>query len=62
MLDDIVEFDEQVIEKYLEGKEISKDEIKTCIRKGVLTIGLFPVLCGTAFKNKGVKALLDAIV
>ncbi len=62
MLDDIVEFDEKIIEKYLDGKELSNDEIKTCIRKGALSTNLFPVLCGSAFKNKGVKALLDAII
>lgn len=62
MLDDVVEYDDAVMDKYLNGQEISNDEIRTCIRKGVLSTNLFPVLCGTAFKNKGVKALLDAIV
>ncbi|QZX48978.1 elongation factor G [Mycoplasma sp. E35C] len=62
MLDEIVTFDEAVMEKYLEGQEISKAEIKSCIRKGVISSSLFPVLCGTAFKNKGVKPLLDAVV
>ncbi|WP_027121844.1 elongation factor G [[Mycoplasma] imitans] len=62
MLDEIVTFDESVMEKYLEGQEISKAEIKSCIRKGVVSSTLFPVLCGTAFKNKGVKPLLDAVV
>lgn len=62
MLDEIVTFDEAVMEKYLDGQEISKAEIKSCIRKGVVSSTLFPVLCGTAFKNKGVKPLLDAVV
>lgn len=62
MLDDVVQFDEVVMEKYLNGETISEEEIKTCIRKGVISTELYPVLCGTAFKNKGVKKLLDAVV
>ncbi|MBD5446078.1 MAG: elongation factor G [Mycoplasma sp.] len=62
MIEEIVNFDDAIMEKYLNGNEISVDEIKTCIRKGVLTANFFPVICGTSFKNKGVKALLDAVV
>lgn len=62
MLDDVVQFDEAVMEKYLNGEELSIEEIKACIRKGVIATELYPVLCGTAFKNKGVKKLLDAVV
>lgn len=62
MLDDVVQFDEAIMEKYLNGEELTIDEIKLCIRKGVIATELYPVLCGTAFKNKGVKKLLDAIV
>ncbi len=62
MLDDIVEFDDEVMEKYLGGSELTTEEIKKCIRKGVISTKLYPVLAGTAFKNKGVKLLLDAIV
>ncbi len=62
MLDDIVEFDDAVMEKYLSGETLTADEIKSCIRKGVISTKLYPVLCGTAFKNKGIKLLLDAIV
>ncbi len=62
MLDDVVQFDESIMEKYLNGETITEDEIKKCIRKGVISTELYPVLCGTAFKNKGVKKLLDAIV
>ncbi len=62
MLDDVVQFDEGIMEKYLNGETITEEEIKKCIRKGVISTELYPVLCGTAFKNKGVKKLLDAIV
>lgn len=57
-----VEQDEQAMEDYLEGKEISLDTLKKCIRKGTLAQDFVPVLCGTAFKNKGVQLLLDAVV
>lgn len=62
MIEEIVNFDDKVMENYLSGKELSVAEIKSCIRKGVLTAEFHPVVCGTAFKNKGVKLLLDAIV
>lgn len=62
MLDIIVEADDAAMEAYLEGKEICLDLIKSCIRKGTIK-GLFvPVFCGTAFKNKGIQPLLDAVV
>lgn len=62
LLDIAVEADDAVMETYLEGKEPTSDQIKHCIRKGVLK-GLFvPVLCGSAFKNKGVQPLLDGVV
>ena len=57
-----VEEDEQAMEDYLEGKEIPIETIKKCIRKGTLAQDFVPVLCGTAFKNKGVQLLLDAVV
>ena len=57
-----VEQDEQAMEDYLEGKEISIETLKKCIRKGTLNQDFVPVLCGTAFKNKGVQPLLDAVV
>ena len=57
-----VEQDEQAMEDYLEGKEISIETLKKCIRKGTLAQDFVPVLCGTAFKNKGVQLLLDAVV
>ena len=57
-----VEEDEQAMEDYLEGKEISLETLKKCIRKGTLSQSFVPVFCGTAFKNKGVQLLLDAVV
>jgi elongation factor G len=57
-----VEQDEQAMEDYLEGKEISIETLKKCIRNGTLTQDFVPVLCGTAFKNKGVQLLLDAVI
>lgn len=57
-----VEMDDQAMEDYFEGKEISTEMLKKCIRKGTLAMSFVPVLCGTAFKNKGVQPLLDAVV
>ena len=57
-----VEQDEQAMEDYLEGKEVSIETLKKCIRKGTLAGEFVPVLCGTAFKNKGVQPLLDAVI
>jgi elongation factor G len=57
-----VEVEDDLMEKYLNGEEVSEEEIKKCIRKGVITGAFVPVLCGSAFKNKGVQPLLDAVV
>ena len=57
-----VEEDEQAMEDYLEGKDISVETLKKCIRKGTLSQSFVPVFCGTAFKNKGVQPLLDAVI
>ena len=57
-----VEQDDQAMEDYFEGKEISIATLKKCIRKGTLSMSFVPVLCGTAFKNKGVQPLLDAVI
>ena len=57
-----VEADDQAMEDYLEGNDISVDTLKKCIRKGTIEFKFVPVLCGTAFKNKGVQPLLDAVV
>ena len=62
LIESVVEFDDSLMEKYLEGEELSVDEIKSAIRKGVLEVKFFPVMCGTALGNKGTKLLLDAIV
>ncbi len=62
MIEAISDVDEKVMEKFLDGKEVSADEIRAALRKGAVEMRLTPVLCGTAFKNKGVQHLLDAIV
>lgn len=62
LLEAVAEFDDKIMEKYLEGGELSSEEIKKCIRIGTVLGKLVPVLCGSAFKNKGVQPLLDAVV
>lgn len=62
MIETAVEVDEALMEKYLEGEEPSVDELKAAIRKGTIGLDFVPVLCGSSFKNKGVQALLDAVV
>ncbi|HZG39911.1 MAG TPA: elongation factor G [Nodosilinea sp.] len=57
-----VEQDDEILGKYLEGEEISIDEIKSCIRKGTRELAFFPTYCGSSFKNKGVQLVLDAVV
>jgi elongation factor G len=57
-----VEMDDQAMEDFFEGKEISVETLKKCIRKGTLAMSFVPVFCGTAFKNKGVQPLLDAVI
>jgi elongation factor G len=58
----VAEYDEDLLEKYLEGKEISDVELMAAIRKATIDVKIVPVLCGSAFKNKGVQRLLDAIL
>ena len=62
LLETAVEVDDELCEKYLNGVELSEEEIKSCIRKGTISGKFVAVLCGTAFKNKGVQPLLDAVV
>ncbi|HIZ89521.1 MAG TPA: elongation factor G [Candidatus Mucispirillum faecigallinarum] len=62
MIETAVEADEKLMERYLEGGEISNDEIKAAIRQGTIALQFNPVLCGTAFKYKGIQKLLDAVV
>jgi elongation factor G len=62
MIDAIAEHDEQTMEKYLNGQELTEEEIHRALRKGTLALKINPVLTGAAFKNKGVQLLLDAVV
>ncbi|MDE7280940.1 MAG: elongation factor G, partial [Ruminiclostridium sp.] len=62
LLEAIAEQDEEIMEKYLGGEEITVEEIKKCLRKGTIDNKIVPVTCGTSYKNKGVQKLLDAIV
>jgi elongation factor G len=62
MIEAIAETDEELTMKYLEGEEITIDELKVALRKAVIACEITPVLCGTAYKNKGVQMLLDAII
>ena len=62
MIETAVEVDEGALERYLEGQMPSNDELRALIRKGTIEVKFHPVLCGTAFKNKGVQPLLDAVV
>src|ERR1041384_2831610 len=62
MLEGVSDEDDTLLEKYLEGKEISPAEIRAVLRRACLKVSIIPVLCGSAFKNKGVQGLLDAVV
>jgi elongation factor G len=62
LIEIISETDDVLMEKYLEGEELTKDEIKRGIRQATIDLKIFPALCGTAFKNKGIQTLLDAVV
>ncbi|RAZ65909.1 elongation factor G [Planococcus maitriensis] len=62
LLEAVAELDEDLMEKYLGGEEITVDELKAAIRKGTLDVEFYPVVCGTAFKNKGVQLMLDAVI
>ncbi len=62
MVESIAELDEDLMMKYLEGEEITIDEMKAVLRKGVCNVEIIPVLCGTAYRNKGVQPLLDAVI
>ncbi|HBH11415.1 MAG TPA: elongation factor G, partial [Gammaproteobacteria bacterium] len=62
LIETAVEQDDAVMEKYLEGEEPSIDELKSCIRKGTISLSFFPTYCGSAFKNKCVQMILDAVV
>ena len=62
MMDEIINFDDACMEKYLNGEQLTIEEIRMCIRKGTLTSEFFPVICGSSFKNKGVRKMMDAVV
>ncbi|MGB3260340.1 elongation factor G [Paenisporosarcina sp.] len=62
LIEAVASVDEELMEKYLEGEEISNAELKTAIRKATIAVDFYPVICGTAFKHKGVRKMLDAVV
>jgi elongation factor G len=62
MVESIVENDDELLHKYMEGETITPEELKASLRKSTIALKVFPVICGTAFKNKGVQPLLDAVV
>ncbi len=62
LLEAVSDFDDEIMEKYLEGEEISSDAIKAAIRKATIANKMVPVVCGTSYRNKGVQKLIDAIV
>ncbi|NPA11936.1 MAG: elongation factor G [Epsilonproteobacteria bacterium] len=62
LIESIAETDEELMEKYFAGEELSEEEIKKAIKKATLELEIVPMLCGTAFKNKGVQPLLDAVI
>ena len=62
LVEKAADFDDAIMEKYLEGEEPTKEELRAAIRKGTLEVNFIPVVCGTSYRNKGVQKLLDAIV
>ncbi|MCM1506569.1 MAG: elongation factor G [Ruminococcus flavefaciens] len=62
MVEHVAEMDEELMMKYLDGEELTQEEIKACIRKSTIANTMVPVTCGTSYKNKGVQKLLDAII
>ncbi|MFP4978463.1 elongation factor G [Paenibacillus sp. CN-4] len=62
LIEKVAELDEDLTMKYLEGEEISVEEIKAALRKGVVEVKIFPVICGSSYRNKGVQLMLDAVI
>jgi elongation factor G len=62
MIEAVSEFDERLLEKFVHGEALTNDEIRCGIRKATIAMKIFPVICGSAFKNKGVQTMLDAVV
>ncbi|MBO5076615.1 MAG: elongation factor G [Clostridia bacterium] len=62
LIENLAEYDDNIMEKYLEGQEVTVPEIKAAIRKGTIAVKMIPICCGSSYRNKGVQMLLDAIV
>jgi elongation factor G len=62
LLEAVSDFDDEIMELYLEGEEIPSDKIRAAIRKATVAVHMIPVTCGTSYRNKGIQKLLDAIV
>lgn len=62
LIEKVAELDEDLTMKYLEGEEITVEEIKTALRKGVVDVKIFPVVCGSSYRNKGIQLMLDAVI
>ncbi|WP_411345100.1 elongation factor G [Paenibacillus sp. WLX1005] len=62
LVEKVAELDEDLMMKYLEGEELTIDEIKAALRKGVCDVKIFPVICGSSYRNKGVQPMLDAVI
>src|SRR3970282_859270 len=62
VIEKLSDHDDGIMEKYLAGEAVTEKEIKSALRKGTIAMTLTPVLCGSAFKNKGVRVLLDAVI
>jgi len=62
LVEAVAELDEDLMERYLGGEEITNEELKAAIRKGTVNVDFYPVICGSAFKNKGVQKMLDAVI
>ncbi len=62
MIESLGEVDDHILEKYVHGEKVTPEEIRAAVRRGTITLKIFPVLCGAAFKNKGLQPLLDAVV
>ena len=62
LIEAVSDFDDEIMEKYLEGEDVSTDSLRAAIRKATLAVKMIPVVCGTSYRNKGIQKLLDAIV
>ncbi len=62
MIEAICDTDDDLMEKYLEGEEPTEEELKAALRRATISVEIIPVLCGSAYRNKGVQKLLDAII